>query len=314
MARQLPSLVALRAFEAAARHLSFTDAADELNVTQGAVSRHIKTLETHLGVTLFRRLPRSLELTAEGASYYPALREALDLMEHATRRVFSRKHDQVLTLSVLPTLAMSWIIPRLAAFNTLHPSIEIRMVTSILPADFRTEIDLAIRVGTRQPQERGRNGARIELVMTDDWSGVEADYLMPDVIVPVCSPQVAGAQPPLRNPADVGRHTLLHTATRPHVWADWLEAVGVNAIDATAGPSYGHFFMTLQAAAQGKGLACVPSVLVANDVAAGRLVAPFPQRVESAGAYHVLYRQHEADSPKIRLFRDWLGAEARAFC
>src|SRR5437773_8553538 len=116
MARHLPSLLALRAFEAAARHLSFTDAAAELNVTQGAISRHVKTLETQLRVPLFRRLPRALELTPEGASYYPALREALDTMEHATRRVFSRRHEQVLTLSVLPTFAMSWMIPRLSSF------------------------------------------------------------------------------------------------------------------------------------------------------------------------------------------------------
>jgi LysR family glycine cleavage system transcriptional activator len=310
MARHLPSLLALRAFEAAARHLSFTDAAEELNVTQGAISRHIKTLETQLRVPLFRRLPRSLELTPEGASYYPVLRDALDMMEHATRRVFNRRQEQVLTLSVLPSFAMNWMIPRLTAFNALHPLIEIRMVTSILPADFRTEIDMAIRVGTRQPTPRGRRGARIDLVMAKDWNGLEADVLMPDVLVPVCSPGLAGAPPPLRKPADVRRHTLLHTATRAHAWADWLEGVGLKGIDATAGPSYGHFFMTLQAAAQGKGIACVPSVVVAHDIEAGRLVSPFPQRVESAGAYHILYRRHEADSPKITAFRDWLMREA----
>ena len=311
MARQLPSLVALRAFEAAARHLSFTLAAEELNVTQGAVSRHIKTLETYLSVSLFRRLPRALELTPEGAAYFPALREALDTIERATRQVFSRKQGQILTLSVLPTLAMSWIIPRLSAFNALHPAIEIRMVTSIRPADFRTEIDMALRVGAKGTAARGA-GARIDLVMAASWEGVEADFLMPDILTPVCSPALAAARP-LRNVSDLRRHTLLHNATRPNVWADWLKAVGVIGVDAFAGPSYGHFFMALQAAIEGRGVACVPSVLVAHDIAASRLMTPFKQRVESAGAYHVLYRKHEADDPRVAAFRAWLHEEAAAY-
>jgi LysR family transcriptional regulator, glycine cleavage system transcriptional activator len=312
MARQLPSLVALRAFEAAARHLSFTAAASELNVTQGAVSRHIKALELYLRVPLFRRLPRALELTPEGSAYYPALRESLDTIERATRRLLNRNHDRILTLSVLPTFAMSWIIPRLAAFNALHPSLEIHMVTSILPADFHGEIDMAIRVGTRHP-EKGEHRARIDLVMTEDWNAVEAEFLMPDVITPVCRPSLLERGAPLKEPRDLARHTLLHTSTRPHAWADWLHAVGAADLDPGEGPAYGHFFMTLQAAMQGKGIACVPGILVADDIAAGRLAAPFPQRVESAGAYHLLYRKHEADSRKIRVFRDWLLSEAKPY-
>ncbi len=313
MARHLPSLVALRAFEAAARHLSFTAAAEELNVTQGAVSRHIKSLEEALKLRLFRRLPRSLELTPEGQAYFPALREALDTIERATRRLYSRSADQVLTLSVLPTLAMSWIIPRLSAFNALHPAIEIRMVTSILPADFRAEIDMALRVGTRQSRPHRRSGARIDLVMAEDWAGIEAEYLMPDVLVPVCSPSLAAGNPPLRNTSDLKRHVLVHTATRPNAWADWLRAAGQTDIDPVPGPSYGHFFMSIQAAMRGKGVACVPNVLVADEIAAGRLAIPFDKPVDSAGAYHLLYRKHEADQPKIRAFRDWLVQEAAAY-
>lgn len=313
MARQLPSLIALRAFEAAARHLSFTAAAQELSVTQGAISRHIKSLETYLRVALFRRLPRSLELTPEGGLYYPALREALDTMERATRRLLNGNQDRVLTLSVLPTLAMNWIIPRLSEFNALHPSIEIHMVTSILPADFHTEIDMAIRVGARHPERYRDARGRIDLIMTDDWTGIEAEHLMPDILMPVCSPTLIDGSPPLRELSDLRQHTLLHNATRPHAWADWLRAVGVSDMDVSAGASYGHFFMTLQAAAQGKGVACVPSVLVANDLATGRLVTPFDGRVESAGAYHLLYRKREADSRKIRVFREWLLAEAASY-
>ena len=309
MARRLPSLIALRAFEAAARHLSFTEAAAELNVTQGAISRHIKALEEQFHVALFRRLPRALELTPEGAGYYPPLRDALDMMEHATRRLFSQKQEQILTLSVLPTLAMTWFIPRLTAFIALHPGIEIRMVTSILPADFRTEIDLAIRVGTRTPTAAG---ARIDLVMTDDWTGIASDVLMPDLLVPVCSPRLL-QQRGLSTPADLKRHTLLHNATRPHAWADWLKAAGVQNVPPSVGPSFGHFFMALQAAAEGKGVACVPSVLAENDLATGRLVAPFADKVASAGSYHLLYRQHERNLAKVARFREWLLAETAAY-
>lgn len=312
MARKLPSLIALRAFEAAARHLSFTAAACELNVTQGAISRHIKALELYFGVTLFHRLPRSLELTAEGAAYFPALREALDTIERATRRLLNRNEERILTLSVLPTFAMSWVIPRLAGFNALHPNLEIHMVTSILPVDFSGEIDMAIRVGRRPADGTADHGARIDLVMATDWNGIEAEFLMPDVITPVCSPNLANGRPGLRIPADLRHHTLLHTATRPHAWADWLSAVGVDEVDPAAGPAYGHFFMALQAAARGQGIACVPTIVVADDIAAGRLVAPF-QRVESAGSYHLLYRKHEAHSRKIQIFRDWLMSEAEPF-
>ncbi len=310
MARRLPSPVALRAFEAAARHLSFTAAAAELNVTQGAISRHVKFLEGYLNVPLFRRLPRGLELTAEGKVYYPAMREAFDVMERATRRVLHSKEDRVLRLSVLPTLAMSWIIPELSQFSARNPSIEVHLVTSIAPADFRSEIDLAIRVGLPAPQASPAEKARIDLTMVQDWSGLEVEYLMPDLIEPVCSPALLDGGPPLRSIADLRHHALLHTTTRMHAWADWLHAVGADDIDPVAGTGFNHFFMTLQAAREGQGVACVPTILAKPDVTAGRLVAPFRRQVESAGGYHLLYRKHEADSAKIRAARAWLKAAA----
>lgn len=311
MARNLPSLVALRAFEAAARHLSFTAAAEELNVTQGAISRHIKSLEDALKLRLFRRLPRTLELTPEGQAYYPALRDALDTIERATRRLCSKSEDNVLTLSVLPTIAMSWIIPRLYAFNALHPEIEIRISTSILPADFRAEIDMALRTG--QPprlQKRRGKGAYAGLAMAESWTGIEAEYLMPVIVVPVCSPALVAGEPPLRRPADLKNHVLVHTATRPNAWIEWLRAVGQTGIDSLNGPRYAHFFQSIHAAMRGEGIACVPRVHVADDIASGRLVVPFDHPVESAGAYYLLYRKHDAEQPKIRAFRDWLLKEA----
>jgi LysR family glycine cleavage system transcriptional activator len=305
MRRQLPSLNALRVFEAAARHMSFTHAAEELNVTQAAVSRQIKSLETYLKVSLFRRLPRKLEITPEGIAYVPYLRDAFDSIENATRRIVRGETRSVLTVSVLPTLAMHWIIPNLHEFSERHPEIEIHFVTSINPVDFNSEIDMAIRVGSRNPSSPNQSGARIDLQMTKDWSGIEIEELMPDSIIPVCAPELARGVPPLRRFEDLRRHTLLHTSTRPNAWADWIAANGVPEVAASKGPSYGHFFMAIEAARQAKGVACVPDVLVAADFATGRLIAPFP-RVASAGAYWILYRKHQKDMPNLRIFCDWL--------
>jgi len=311
MSRQLPSLNALRAFEAAARHRSFTLAAEELCVTQGAISRQIKLLEGYLKVLLFRRLPRALELTPDGAVYLPALRDAFDSIEFATRKILRGNQHSVLTVSVLPTLAMNWIIPSLHEFNEQHPEIEIHMVTSINPADFNTDIDMAIRVGSRHPNASDQQRARIDLVMTQDWSGIEAEVLMADTIMPVCAPEVLRGTLPLRTPADLRHHTLLHTGTRPNAWANWLAGSGTRATLPDTGPSYGHFFMAIEAARLGKGIACVPDVLVAGDLASGRLVAPFPQPVASTGAYCILYRKHQKDLPQVRAFRSWLAALAK---
>jgi LysR family glycine cleavage system transcriptional activator len=311
MNRRLPPLSALRAFEATARHLSFTLAAKELLVTQGAVSRQVQHLETFLRVPLFRRRPRALELTPEGEGYYPAIREAFDAMERATSSVLGSSQDRILTLSILPTLAMRWIIPHLAEFNELHPDIEIHMVTSIKPVDFKGEIDMAIRVGMRQTDDPTQPGARIDLVMADDWAGTEAEYLMPDVLIPVCTPELMRGNPPLRTLEDLRRHTLLHNATRPNAWADWLRTVGLTDFPLEIEPRFGHFFMAIQAALQGKGIACVPDILVSDDLATGRLVVPFDQPVESAGAYYMLFRKHRKDIPKLSAFRAWLVAQAR---
>lgn len=306
MSRRLPSLNALRAFEAAARHLSFTLAAEELRVTQGAISRQIKALEGYLRTPLFRRLPRALELTPEGIAYVSPLRESFDAIEYATRRIMRGRQHSVLTVSALPTLAMNWIIPNLHEFNEAYPEIEIHLVTSINPADFSSDIDVAIRVGSRHPAAHDQPRARIDLVMIENWAGIEVEELIADTIIPVCSPELARGAPPLHRPEDLARHTLLHTGTRPNAWADWLAASSVNGVATGAGPSFGHFFMAIEAARQGKGVACVPDVLVAGDLVARRLVAPFRRPVESTGAYCILYRKHQKDMPKLRAFCAWL--------
>lgn len=313
MSRRIPSLNALRAFEAAARHLSFSRAAEELGVTQGAVSRQVKQLEIALGLDLFHRLTRAIELTEAGREYQLAIRESFDRMEQATQRLTSRGRRQILTVSVLPTLAMRWLIPRLPSFIEAQPSVEVRLITSILPVNFaREDIDVAIRVGIHNPHGVGPTGPRIDLTMTEDWSGVHADRLAADVLIPVCSPSLCTGRQPLRRLSDLRRQTLLHTTTRPHAWPDWLRAVGMELIESTDEPTFGHFFMTLQAAAQGRGIAIIPKVLAAMDLEAGALVQPLDVEVASAGAYHLLCREHQWNAPKIRVFRDWLLHEFAA--
>ena len=311
MSRTLPSLKALRAFEAAARHLSFSRAAEELGVTQGAVSRQIKALEDYLEEQLFRRLTRALELTELGHDYHLSMRDAFDRMEQATLRVASRGDRQVLTVSVLPTFAMRWLIPRLGSFIESNPAIEVRFITSILPVSFAHEdIDVAIRVGIVDPAEARETAPRIDLKMSDDLTGVRADRIASDVLVAVCSPGLRDGDRPIREPADLRHHTLLHTTTRPHAWSDWLNAIGMSPIKRKNEPSFGHFFMTLQAAAEGRGIAVVPEILVRMDLAAGTVVKPFELSAESAGAYFLLCRRHQWDLPKIRTFREWLLDEA----
>ena len=307
----MPSLNASRAFEGAARHLSFSHSADELGVTQGAVSRQVKALEEYLGTKLFHRLTRALKLTEAGREYHVAMRDAFDRIEQATQRVTNHSDRQVLTVGVLPTFAMNWLIPRLGAFIEANASVEVRFVTSIIPVNFaREDIDVAIRVGSVEPATSDGTSPRIDLKMVEDWSGVRADLIAPDVLVPVCSPELRGGSPPLNEMEHLRGHTLLHTSTRPRAWPDWLGAVGMGDLEHEDEPSFGHFFMTLQAAAQGLGVAIVPELLVAKDLEAGTLVKPFDAAVESAGSYYLLCQQHQWDTPKVRAFREWLLSEA----
>lgn len=313
MSRRLPSLSALRAFEAAGRHGSFSRAAGELNVTQSAVSRHIRALEDDLGQPLFHRIGRAVALTPEGERYLAVMRESFDRMEQATQRLRGRHDAHVLTVDVLPTLATRWLIPRLPHFAEAHHAIEVRMITSIRPVDFaREDIDVAIRVGLPPDRHADPDAPRIDLVMTEGWHDLRADFLFRDILVPVCSRAIIERGPPLAHPADLAGHTLLHTATRRHAWPDWLRAAGCPDLTPRGEIAYGHFFMTLQAASEGRGIAIIPEILVAGDLAAGNLVMPLARRVESAGSYHLLYRTRQADLPKVQLFRNWLLAEARA--
>lgn len=311
MARKLPSLNALRTFEAAARNLSFRQAAEELFVTQGAVSRQIKVLEDYLEVPLFNRLTRAVELTDHGMALLGPVRDALDQIEQATTRIMSRSGGGILTVSTLPTFAMKWLVPRLVAFSELHPDIEVHMVSSIRPVDFaRDEIDVAIRVGRPVGASNNNSGPRIDLSMVENWEGVRAEQLTSDDLVAVCAPEMLPDGRRLQSAEDLRNFTLLHMATRPNAWPDFLDTIGWSIPEPRQGASFGHFFMVLEAASQGHGIALVPRILAEQDLAARRLTVAIDHRVKSSGAYYFLCRHHHWDLPKVRTFHDWLRAEA----
>ncbi|MDH3664084.1 MAG: transcriptional regulator GcvA, partial [Alphaproteobacteria bacterium] len=257
MPDRLPSLNALRAFEAAARHLSFSRAAEELHVTKAAVSHQVKALEEDLGLPLFRRLNRALLLTPAGQTLFPAISEALGLMHAAVARLKRQDRTGELVLTMLDSFAAIWLVPRLSRFRHAHPEIDVRIATSDDSIDFaHTDVDLAIRYGAGH------------------WPEVHAERLMTEEIFPVCAPSLLKSGPPLAKPADLVRHTLLHDYGH-ETWRRWLLAVGETGVDADRGPGYQHSNLVLQAAEQGDGVAMARSVLAAEALASGRLVKPF---------------------------------------
>lgn len=295
MSPRLPSLNGLRAFEAAARHLSFTTAAAELNVTQTAISHQIKRLEAELGVRLFVRKNRALELTAAGSEYLPGIRAAFNDLRLATDRLRRRDNDRVLTVSTLASLAAKWLLPRLTAFQEAHPGIDVRITTSTELVDFRRgDVDAAIRYG------RG------------DWPGLRADWLMADQIFPVCSPALLQGDRPLLRPEDLADHVLLHTSgASVDDWRLWLTAAGLPVdLSRHSGLTFDLNFMTIQAAIDGHGVAIGRTSYVRDDIAKGRLVAPFKMALPADAGFYLVSPETRADTPKLTAFRKWLIAAA----
>lgn len=256
MSRSLPSLTALRVFEAAGRLQSFSNAAIELNVTQGAVSRQIRALEDELAVKLFARLTRRVQLTDTGRKYLSDVQAALGHIEQATLRVRARDTRTILTISVLPSLGSFWLMPRLAGFAQSYPDIGTRIISSIRPVDLHSrEADVALRVGALPGRLYSPVMPRIDLAMTVDWRGVLAEELAPDVLVPVYSSTLVPHGPLPQNPKELCNLPLMHTASRPHAWPDWIRSQGLPALLAPGEIEYGHFFMSMQAAREGRGVA-----------------------------------------------------------
>jgi LysR family glycine cleavage system transcriptional activator len=304
---RIPPLLAIRAFEAAARHLSFTLAAEELAVTQGAISRQIRQLESHLQTKLFVRLTRRVELTEAGREFLAGVQRALAELQAATDRVSGALDHRVINVAVLPTLAANWLMPRLAFFSQEYPHIEVRMLTSIEPVDLQANpVDLAIRVGALPGKSYDENRPRIDLEMVSNWRGVFAQLLFPDVLVPICSAAYLKGAPALKEPKDLQRHRLIHTATRRHAWPDWLRAHGQEFPLPPKPLQFGHFFMSMQAAREGQGIAIVPTVVVDHYPHVNELVRPFPASIPSAGEYYLLVHERRRDEPSVRLFSEWL--------
>jgi LysR family glycine cleavage system transcriptional activator len=291
---RLPPLNALRAFEAAARHLSITVAADELSVTPGAVSRQIRQLEDTLGVRLFTRGHRQITLTREGGDYYRAITKAMDTVREATQRLARRRKRKQLKIRAYTTFAMRWLIPRLSSFHAAHRDIEVLLTASLDEVDFRKEdLDAAIRLGD------GR------------WPGARCLRLVPNILAPVASPELLAAGPKLRKPADLRQHTLLHSVARPDDWGRWLEAVGAaDTVDARAGMSYQSSAMAYAAAVEGQGVAMAQLFLVEDDLRKGRLAMPFKRTLDMGDfTYYLLTPSQRAESPSMATFRAWLVAQ-----
>jgi LysR family glycine cleavage system transcriptional activator len=297
MNARLPSLNGLRAFEAAARHLSFTRAASELNVTQTAISHQIKRLEDELGIRLFVRNNRSLELTPQARDYLPLVRAAFDDLRLATERLVRKSDGKVLTVSTIASLAAKWLLPRLSTFQETHPGIDVRITTSTSLVDFRTgDVDAALRYG------RGH------------WPGVRAEWLMADELFPVCSPHLLQGNKPLRCPEDLAHHTLLHTSGGyDDDWRLWLTAAGLPAsISNQGGLSFDLIFVTIQAAIDGFGVALGRTSYVQDDIAKGRLVVPFKIALPADAGFYLVSPEGRTDLPKLRAFRQWVKAAAQA--
>ena len=293
MAVPLPSLNALRAFEAAARHESFTKAAEELNFTQGAISHRIKGLEAQLGRPLFRRIGRRIELTEVGEDYLPVVRDAFDRLMQGTERLFGAAGLDTLAVTLMPTFAMTWMIPRLAAFHAAHPNIEVHLVTTDRVVDLsREDVDFGIRTGP------------------GTWPGLRADRLFAYDLVAVCSPELRDGPVALETPADLVRHTLLHNEEDEEDWALWLDAVGVDAIDPESGRWYDNTALVLSAAHAGLGVALAPHAYVEDEIAEGWLVTAFDFVLEVDEAFYLVCPEATAERPRMVAFRDWLRAEA----
>jgi LysR family glycine cleavage system transcriptional activator len=293
MSRRLPPLNALRAFEAAARHLSFTRAADELHVTQTAISHQIRGLEERLGVRLFRRLPRGLLLTEEAQRFLPPVREAFDQIAAAAERLTAVGSSSTLTVSVLPSFAAKWLVPRLGSFRAAYPDLDLRISASSQLVDFaRDDVDVGIRMG------RGM------------YPGLRVERLFGEALVPVCSPQLLEGPHPLLRPEDLAHHVLLHDDDTTG-WELWLELAGVKSVSARRGPIFTDSGMVVQAAAEGQGVALARSVLAAGDIAAGRLIRPFDVTIPRDLAYYLVCPETTAEQAKVAAFRAWLLEESR---
>ncbi|MBR0568780.1 transcriptional regulator GcvA [Azoarcus sp. L1K30] len=312
MVERLPPLNALRAFEVAARHLSFRRAADELAVTPTAISHQIRGLEEHLGVSLFRRLTRALELTPEGEAMLPKVREGMDCFAAAVASVRDLVPDPRLVVLAPPSLALRWLLPRLQRFTDMYPQVELHLSASAAMID---RGDAAV---VAMPEVRPARSETPEIWIRNGFGrypGYQVDFMLAPDYTPVCSPQLLRAKLPLRKPEDIRYQKLIHDDTiqdlqeRPS-WAEWLKVAGVSNVDTTGGLHFTDSGLAIAAALGGYGVALLSRPLVAAEIAAGQLIAPFDISLGRRFAYYIVTPLDLADRPMVAAFRRWLLAEA----
>jgi len=292
MRPRLPPLNAVRAFEAAARHESFTRAAEELCVTQGAVSHQVKALETELAIKLFNRERQRLIITEAGREYLNVVRDALDRIAVGTERLLQRQSGGVLTVSTSPDFAAKWLVHRLGHFAEAHADIDLRVSATLHHVDFaREEVDLAVRHGD------------------GNWPGLETVRLSAEQLFAVCSPKLLSGRRRLEKVADVLKFPLIHLDSRAD-WTKWLQGLGVDDADVSHGPVLNRASMVIDAAINGQGIALARTTLAAWDLIHGRLVRPFPDSMPVARTYWIVCPKATATFPKIATFREWLLTEA----
>ena len=295
---RLPPLTALRAFEAVSRKLSFARAAEDLHVTKAAVAQQVRALEQEIGAPLVARSGRGLALTEAGAAGAPGLAEGFATLARAARAMREAKGRRFLVINSSPSFAATWLVGRIGKFKTRHPEIDVLLDANPTEDTLDSSTtDALIRWGA------------------GDFPGLATTLLFKEDVFPVCSPDLAGGDHPLRSPEDLARHTLLHLEWSPAypswpAWSDWLKAAGAKTVEARHGVWFNNMAMAIRAAAQGQGVALSSFAIAADELAAGRLVAPFSTSVQTPFGYYFLCRPEEAQTPRIKALREFLVEEA----
>ncbi|WP_109480713.1 transcriptional regulator GcvA [Paraburkholderia sp. C35] len=291
MNRKLPPFPALRAFEAAARHNSFTAAADELHVTHGAISRQVAAFEAWVGVQVFHRNGKRVRLTEDGRRYLDKIQAAFDSIAAATDQLRDTGVVHVLRVNALPTFAMKWLLPRLSQFQRMAPNVELRLATSNAPVETLDTFDVAVRRGPAH------------------WPNCASGQFLEESEIPVCSPALL-QRLPIDTADDLARHVLLYSDTRPDAWHHWLQTAGIKA-KCRKKQSFDHVYMALQAAVDGLGVALGPMPLLEDELVSGRLVMPLEGPRIAARGYWWVARREVANAPLVEQFCRWLEAQAK---
>ncbi len=294
MSRKIPPLNWLRAFEASARHLSFTHAAQELGLTQTAISKQVKNLELHFQVQLFQRRARSLILTKAGETYLPKVRDAFDRLSVGTEEVFGNRQAELLTIRVSIGFSAYWLGPQIGGFRARYPSIDFRIVSSVWNSGTdESDVDLEIRYGS------------------NDWPGYDSQRLTTEKIFPVCHPSLLEGISPLHHPEDLQNHTLLHVDGYEEGWATWLKAAGLPDIISGTGLHFDTSILPFEMAKSGHGVALARSSLISTNFQQGQLIKPFDLAVPIKEGFHLLTPKRKSIHPDAQLFTNWLFEQAQ---